>query len=130
LAACKVDDSACPHFVAARNYWEKHGYPRIDADLSEAFTNIQKDVNANHCRLVGRFSAYLAGFALHKYRQKNKADREGASGGWRIWAVFDVANSILYPIVVYPKKHKADADDDEVIQALQALLTYLEQQPF
>jgi hypothetical protein len=37
-------------------------------------------VNANHCRPVGRFSQYLGGLVLLKYRQKNKADREGAKG--------------------------------------------------
>lgn len=72
----------------------------------------------------------LSGYVIHKYRQKNKADREGAKGGWRIWAVFDPPKGMLYPILVYPKKHLADADDSDVIAAVQALITHLSHQPF
>jgi hypothetical protein len=130
LGACRVDTSACPHFEVARLYWKKRGYPHIDDDLNDAFGDIQKEVMACRCRVVPRFSAVLGAYSLHKYRQKNKADREGARGGWRILAVFDNNRSVLYPILVWPKKQLADADDDDVISALQALMTHLAQQPF
>ena len=117
------------HFAAARDYWQKHGYPHIESDLIEAFTNIAKDVNANRCRIVPGFSAELDGYRLHKYRQKNKVGREGASGGWRILAVFDHLRFVLYPILVWPKKHLADADDKDIVNAIQALITHLTQQP-
>lgn len=74
-----------------------------------------------------RFSAILQGFLLHKYRQKNTAAREGARGGWRIYALFDKQNGVLYPIIVYPKKEMSDATDKQIIESVRELLKILEQ---
>lgn len=127
MAACRVDFDASPQFSILRDYWQKHGYPSIDDDLAEAFQAISKDVHANHWRLVPRFSAILQGFLLYKYRQKNTAAREGARGGWRVYALFDKHNNVLYPIIVYPKKEMSDAPDKQIIDAVRELLKILEQ---
>jgi hypothetical protein len=74
-----------------------------------------------------RFSSILQGFLLHKYRQKNSAAREGARGGWRFYALFDKQNSILYPIIVYPKKEWSDASDEKIAECVRELLKILEQ---
>jgi len=74
-----------------------------------------------------RFSSILQGFVLHKYRQKNTAAREGARGGWRICALFDKQNNVLYPIIVYPKKEMSDASDKQITDAVRDLLKILEQ---
>ena len=127
MAACRVDLDASPQFSILRDYWQKHGYPSVDGDLAEAFQAISKDVQANHCRVMPRFSPILQGFLLHKYRQKNTAAREGARGGWRICALFEKQNSVLYPIIVYPKKEMSDASDKQIIGAVRELLKILEQ---
>lgn len=82
---------------------------------------------ANHCRVAPRFSSVLQGFQLHKYRQKNSGAREGARGGWRFYALFDKQNSILYPIVVYPKKEWKDAADILIEKSVKEILVILEQ---
>lgn len=127
MAACRVDLDASPQFSILRDFYRKHGYPSIDDDLAAAFQEISKDVRANHCRIVPRFSAVLQGFLLHKYRQKNTAAREGARGGWRIYALFDKRNNILYPIIVYPKKEMDDAPDQQITDCVRELLKILEQ---
>lgn len=127
MPACKVDHDASPQFSILRNFYRTHGYPSIDDDLAEAFQAIKQNVQANRCRTVPRFSAVLQGFLLHKYRQKNKAAREGARGGWRIYALFDKQNNVLYPIIVYPKKEMTDVPDRQIIDCVGELLKVLEQ---
>jgi len=122
LAECKIDVDASPHFKQLREYWKKHRYPSIDTDLDEAFTNIRKDIQANQRWRVPRFSAALQGYELFKYRQKNRSAREGASGGWRIYTLFDSDTNTLYPLIVFPKKAMADADDDTIRDSITALL--------
>ncbi len=129
MAGCSIDESS-PHFQQLREHWKKHGYRSIDTDLEDAFTNIRKDIHANQWKHVARFSAVLSfvregvryDYRLYKYRQKNRAAREGARGGWRIYAVFDPRKSILYPVVVFPKKEMEDASDDTINEAVEALL--------
>lgn len=111
-------------------YWKKHGYPKIEADLSAAFSEISRNVEANDRRVCGRFSKSLGNFKLHKYRQADSNHKRGASGGWRILAIYDVEKANLYPILIWPKKVQEDAGDSDVMDAIQSLLTYLSQQPF
>jgi len=125
LPTCRVDFAASPQFLILREHWQTHGYPSIDDDLAEAFQNIGKDVQANHCKVVHRLTDVLGNFQLHKYRQKNRGAREGASGGWRIYALYDKPNGILYPIIVYPKKEWVDADENFIIKHVRELLEIL-----
>ncbi|MFB3815410.1 MAG: hypothetical protein ACE14L_14995 [Terriglobales bacterium] len=104
MAACKIDADASPHFSKMREYWKNHGYPNIDADLAEAFANIRKDIQANHARRVPGFGDILKEYELYKYRQKNRLAREGASGGWRIYALFDRRTTTLYPLLYIPRR--------------------------
>lgn len=127
LAACKIDFDSSPQFKILREHWRKSGYPSVDADLAQAFVAISKEVQANHCRIMPRFSAILGDFALHKYRQKNSAAKEGASGGWRIIALFNKKINILYPVILYPKKVLADASDKQVTESVKELLGILKQ---
>ena len=123
MTGCKVDAEASPQFNILRDYSKKNGYPSVTKDLEEAFTEIRKNIQAKHCRVVPRFSSVLGNFLLFKYRQKNSAAREGASGGWRFYALFDKATSTLYPIVLYPKKAWQDAHDDIVKEAVEQILS-------
>ena len=125
MSGCKIDSDCCQQFVRLREYLKKNGYPKIDADLEEAFENIRKDVRANQCAVMPGFSDILQGLFLHKYRQKDKAHREGASGGWRIIALFDPSNSTLYPIVIYPKKELEDADDATITAGVREMMKIL-----
>jgi len=127
LPTCKVDFAASPQFSILRESWRTHGYPRIDEDLAEAFQAICKDIQANHCKVVQRFSDVLGNFQLHKYRQKNNQAKEGASGGWRIYALYDKPHGILYPIIVYPKKEWVDVTDKFVTEQVHELLDILRQ---
>lgn len=130
MAACNIDSSKSPHFNDLREHWKQHGYPSIDADLNDAFANIRRNINANQCRRVPRFSAILQGKQLFKYRQRIGAAREGASGGWRIYAIYDQNSATLYPIIVYPKKVMADADDDTIRASVTALLDVFQRSLF
>lgn len=65
--------------------------------------------------------------ALNKYRYKDTASREGASGGWRFYAVLDKETNILYPIIVYPHKKWADASDEDIKKCINELLQILRQ---
>lgn len=127
LAGCKIDSDSSPQFKTLREHWRKSGYISVDADLAEAFVAISKEVQANHCRVVPRFAAILGEFVLHKYRQKNSAAKEGASGGWRIIALFDKNTRELYPIILYPKKVMSDATDKQVKDGVKELLEIIQQ---
>src|ERR1700675_45269 len=109
MSACNVK-SDIPHFSAAVSYWKKDGYPQIEADMSDGFTEISKQVEANDRRVCGRFSKHIGAFKLHKYRQADANHKRGASGGWRILAIYDAEKATLYPISVWPKKFQEDAD--------------------
>jgi hypothetical protein len=124
LAGCRIDQSS-PQFNKLREHWKKSGYPSIDDDLNEAFKAIAADVHAKNWRLVPRFSEVLGSFLLYKYRQKNNAAREGARGAWRFYALFDKTTSVLYPVVVYPKKAWADASDDVITGSLEEMIAIL-----
>ena len=88
---------------------------------------------ACHCKSAQRTSAILIEaaperkLALHKYRHKDKASGEGASGGWRFYAVFEKTTSTLYPIIVYPHKQWSDAPDDLIKKCVDELITILKQ---
>jgi hypothetical protein len=128
LATCKVDPDASPEFATLKKHWKKQGYHSINSDLEAAFTEIAKDVQACNCKPAGRTSAILLEAApdrnvsLHKYRHKDKASGEGASSGWRIYAVFDKGSNILYPIIVYPHKEWQDAHPDEIKKCVDEIL--------
>lgn len=130
MPGCRIDPDLCPQFNRLRNFYKKRGYPTIDDDLAEAFKNISKEVQANRCRLVGGFADILKHYRLLKYRQKNSGAREGARGGWRIYALHDAAAAILYPIIVYPKKELADASEKEIAEAIKEVLGILEKTLF
>ncbi len=125
MATCRVDDAASPQFSKLRDHWRTHGYPSVGYDLAEAFRAIARDVQANHCKPAQRFADILQNFRLHKYRQKNSAAKEGARGGWRIYALYDKLNGSLYPIIVYPKKEWADANDKLITECVRELLSIL-----
>jgi hypothetical protein len=121
LPGCRIDAEASPQFAALKEHWKRAGYDSIESDLKEAFQEIVKDIQACRCRPVGRFADVIGDLQLLKYRQKNRAAREGARGGWRIYALFDRERLVLYPIVVYPKKQWADASDDLIKKAVKQL---------
>lgn len=125
MGECRVDSEASREFAVWRDYWRKHGYPSIEGDLAEAFSEISRNHEACRCRQVARFAPVLQGYLLFKYRQKNKAAREGARGGWRIYALFDRDRRIVYPILVYPKKEWADASDQDIIECVRELVNIL-----
>jgi hypothetical protein len=133
LGGCKVDPDASPEFSILRNHWKKKGYHSIFSDLENAFKAIRKDVTACHCKPTGRTSAILLQaaperkMALHKYRHKDTASGEGASGGWRFYAILDKETNILYPIIVYPHKAWQDAHDDEIKKCVDEILSILKQ---
>jgi len=79
-------------------------------------------MQACQCRQITLSDDILQGFLLHKYRVKNKRAKEGASGGWRFFALFDKGNSVLYPIIVYPKKAWSDAGTDLIKSALAEII--------
>ena len=122
MSGCKIDSEASPQFKKLRERWKKSGYLSVDADLEEAFSNIRKNIQANHCSRVPRFGEVLKGYHLLKYRQKDRASREGASGGWRILALYDPTTDTLYPIIVFPKKAMENADEDTINDAVTELL--------
>jgi hypothetical protein len=131
LGGCKVDPDASPEFAVLKKHWKKQGYHSINSDLEAAFTEITKDVQACHCKPAGRTSAILLEAApdrnvsLHKYRHKDKSSGEGASSGWRIYAIFDNDTEILYPIIVYPHKKWADAHPDEIKKCVDEIIAVL-----
>lgn len=125
MGGCNICPDASPQFKKLRERWKRFGYPSIDSDLEDAFKNIRQDVMANHCKRPPRFGAVVGDFELFKYRQKDKANREGASGGWRFYALFDKASAMLYPIVVYPKKEMEDADTATITAAIKELIRSL-----
>ncbi len=125
MSGCSIDSQSCPQFNILRERWKKNGYPSIDSDLEEAFKEIRKNIQAKHCRPVPRFKAVLGDLQLFKYRQKNGAAREGASGGWRFYALFNKTTGVLYPIVVYPKKAWQDASDDTVKEGVEQIIKML-----
>jgi hypothetical protein len=127
LAACRIDSEASPQFNTLREHWRKSGYPSVNADLAEAFEAITKEVQAKHCKVMPRFTEILGGYTLHKYRQKNSAAKEGASGGWRIVAIFDKSARVLYPIILYPKKAMSEASDKQITECVLGLLKILQQ---
>lgn len=127
MAACRIEPDSSPQFAALRDQWRKGGYRSIDSDLADAFQAISKNVQANDRRIVSRFSAILGDFDLYKYRQKNRAAKEGARGGWRIYALFDKKSNVLYPIIVYPHKEWADASDKHITECVKELLDILRQ---
>ena len=133
MAACKVDPDASPEFSILRKHWNKKGYPSVFSDLDAAFKEIAKDVHACHCKPAQRTSAILLKAAperqlsLHKYRYKDTASGEGASGGWRFYAIFDKETRILYPIIVYPHKQWPDASDDEIKKCVDEIVLILKQ---
>ena len=102
-------------------HWKKVGYPSIESDVEKAFQSIRKDLIACHARRVPRFSEILGDLHLYKYRIKNGAAREGASGGWRIYALHDLSKGNLYPIIIYPKKEWQDASNDLVRDAIKEI---------
>lgn len=126
MSACRIDDRCSRQFQRLATYWKSHGYPTVESDLSDAFNEIRKDIKACHWKEVPRFSKWLNGYRLFKYRQKNSGAREGSRGGWRFYALHDGSRSILYPIVVYPKKEMADASDDAIKNAIKELIDILE----
>ena len=133
MGACKVDPDASPEFSILRKHWKKKGHPSIDSDLADAYKEIAKNVEACHGNLAQRTSAFLKeaepkrDLALYKYRHKNKAAREGASGGWRFYAVLDKETNTLYPIIVYPHKAWTDANDDLIKKCIEELIGILRQ---
>lgn len=133
MSTCKVDPDASLEFAILRDHWKKKGYRSISSDLDAAFNELSKDVFACHCKIAQRTSAILLEaaperkLALHKYRYKDTASGEGASGGWRFYAVLDKETSILYPIIVYPHKKWADASDDEIKKCINEILGILKQ---
>lgn len=130
MGACRIDPAASPQFNVLREHWKSHGYPSLDSDLEEAYEDIRKEVLACRCRVVQRFSVVLGNFKLHKYRHKNRAAREGAKGGWRLYALFDASTATLYPVIVYPKKEWEDAADDKIINTITELTEILKQRSF
>ena len=125
MSGCRVDRNASPQFNKLREHWKNSGYPTIDTDLADAFQAISRDVQANHCRRVPRFSEALGDFLLLKYRQKNKGAREGSRGGWRFYALFDKKTATLYPIIVYPKKDWDDATEELITASVQDLVAII-----
>lgn len=118
-------------------HWKKKGYPSVKSDLESAFQKIQKDVMACDCRNAERTSAILLEAIgpdrrvyLHKYRCKDKASGEGASGGWRFYAVFDKDTNVLYPIIVYPHKQWQDASEDYIKDCVNELISIIKQREF
>jgi hypothetical protein len=118
LPGCKIDSTRSPQFNKLRESWKNSGYPSIDADLEEAFTSIRSNTQACQCRSVILSKEVLGEFLLFKYRAKNRAAREGASSGWRFYALLDKANGVLFPIIVYPKKAWQDASSGLIKSAL------------
>lgn len=133
MAGCKVDPDASPEFSILRKHWKKKGYHSVFSDLEAAFKEIAKDVNACGCKLAQRTSAILLKAAperqlsLHKYRYRDTASGEGASGGWRFYAIFDKESAIVYPIIVYPHKQWPDASDDEIKKCIDEIVLILKQ---
>lgn len=133
MGTCKVDPDASPEFQILRAHWKKKGYHSVFPDLEAAFVEIRKEVTACHCKPAGRTSAILLEaaperqLALHKYRYKDKASGEGASGGWRFYAILDKATSVLYPIIVYPHKEWADASEEEIKKCVDEIINILKQ---
>lgn len=125
MAGCRIVTDLCPQFSKLRDRWASHGYPKIQEDLDEAFQAIEKDIHAKNWKRVPRFESVLGEFLLFKYRQKNKAAKEGARGGWRIYALFEMETSTLYPIIVYPKKEWQDATDAAITAAILEVLKAL-----
>ena len=89
--------------IRLRDHWKKNGYRSIQKDLQEAFNAIEKDIHSKQWRPMARFSEVLGPYKLFRYRQRDSAAREGASGGCRIIALFDEKSWTLYPIIVFPK---------------------------
>jgi hypothetical protein len=125
LDGCRVDSTASPQFNTLREGWKKSGYSSIDADLEEAFKSIRINVQACQCKPIVLPKEILGDFLLFKYRAKNKSAKEGASGGWRFYALFDRSRAILYPIIVYPKKKWVDAATELIKQSLAEIIAIL-----
>ena len=122
MAGCKIDASRSLQLQTLIATWKACGYPSVEQDLENAYKEIRKDIKACHCRKAARFSEVLGNFELLKYRQKDSRSKEGARGGWRIYALYDKRDGTLYPIIVYPKKHWTDAADDVIIAATKELI--------
>ena len=126
---CKIDATRSPQFDILRESWKNSGYPSIDDDLEEAFKSIRTNVQACQCKPVILSKEVLGDSLLFKYRAKNKASREGSRGGWRFYALFDKANGVLYPIIVYPKKAWQDASTELIKSCLAEIVAILRNSP-
>ena len=133
MPGCNIDHEASLQFNTLRQHWKKKGYPSVDSDLASAYKELAQDPLACHCKPAGRTNAILKEIApdrdlvLHKYRYKDTANREGAKGGWRIYAILDRASGTLYPIIVYPHKACNDASPDYIQTCVDELMKILKQ---
>jgi hypothetical protein len=116
LQGCKIAREASPDFRKFVKHWQR-SHPHIEGDISEAFSEIEKNILANRGRRVYGGSR----FDLYKYRQNSKDIRRGSSYGWRIYALFDRQSKTMYPIIVYPKTTWEDADGKTILESVNNL---------
>lgn len=121
MPGCTVNRTASPQFQELCAQWRRL-YPNIDKDLDEAFGNIAQNILANK---GWRIATGNPDVEVYKYRQNSSDIRRGQSYGWRIDALFYRPSGVMYPIIVYPKTHWADADVGVVKQGIREILERL-----
>ena len=113
MPGCKIDRDSSPDFKKLIDSY-RQGYPHIESDLSDAFSEIEKNILANRGRRV--FGGQQ--FDIYKYRQNSKDIKRGARYGWRIYCLLDRLSGIMYPIITYPKTIFDDADTKTIKDAV------------
>ena len=115
MPLCRID-LASPTFRRLIAEYQRR-YSRTKDDLAKAFSRIEQDPeHAAHARRMIGFGA-----SVWKYRCRQSDVSRGTRGGYRIIAVYDAANAILRPIVLYAKVDREDVSAAEVKRAIQEL---------
>lgn len=116
MPRCRIDIEASPTFQRLLREYQRR-YPRTRADLVDAFSRIEQDPEhaAHATPLIG------FGRRVWKYRSKHSDLSRGARGGYRIIAVYDGGNAILWPILLYAKVDRDDVPADVVKRAVEEI---------
>lgn len=126
MPQCRIDLDASPTFQSLLKKL-KRKYPRIVADLGDAFTEIEKAYpTAAHADRIPRIEAEMSvEVEVWKYRWKCSDQRKGAREGLRIIAFYNPTAETLYPLFVYVKSERTDVSPKEIAEAIRELLEVL-----
>jgi hypothetical protein len=121
LPSCKVNFDASPQFRRLVTKLKRE-YPHIEDDLRKLFKAVETDILSNK---ASRLEVGLSSIEVYKYRQNSSDIRRGQSYGWRVVGLFHRETGTMYPILVYPKTHFENADNNTVMDAVREVMAFL-----